>query len=153
MKRMFALCSIATVLVFTLLGCSSSETKEQKIEGFKHAHGAIYDAWQAVTETELEDRLQKGLANPFLKEQIEQQSKVMKARVAQNERHIVNSITYNKLEMVKEGSDECTLDADWSVLGTREHGDVHEMKVSYHKKFHMIKKDGVWKIDQMLPDK
>jgi hypothetical protein len=137
--------------VIGLSGCGgSSETAEQKFEAFKRAQHAIYDAWQANSTTELKDILSAGLVDPLLSQQLDQQTKVMQQRLMLNERHAVKTITFNQLDMVKDGSSDFTVYADWTVDGVREHGDVHEMKVSYKKKFHVVKqKDGSWKIDQM----
>jgi hypothetical protein len=138
-------------MVTTLVsGCGSSETPAQKLDGFKAAHKAIYDAWAATTEDELRQTLSKGMVDPFLGEQMSQQSAVMKQRIAQNERHGIREIKYNQLDLVDESSKGFTVYADWTVHGFREHGDVHEMKVSYRKKFHLVKVDGVWKIDKMF---
>jgi hypothetical protein len=149
MRRIFWV--LAMVLSLSLLvGCSSSaESAQQKLDDFKKAHGAIYDAWKAETMNDLENRLSAGVTDPLLVEQVQQQSKVMQARLMMNEKHIVKQITYNKLEMLKDGDNDFTVGADWTVDGIIDHGDVHEMKVSYRKKFHAVKKDGTWKLDQM----
>ncbi|KEO83440.1 hypothetical protein [Tumebacillus flagellatus] len=142
---------LVVVLLFGLVGCGGSkETQEQKLTAFKQAHQAIYDAWQATTTTQLHDLLAKGLVDPLLSQQMTQQNAVMQQRLMLNEKHIVKSIAFNQLSMVKDGSDEFTVYADWTVDGVRDHGDVHEMTVSYKKQFHVVKqKDGTWKIDQM----
>jgi hypothetical protein len=133
-----------------LTGCGSTETTEQKLANFKQAHGAIYDAWAASTKEDLKERLARGLTEPFLSEQVQQQLAVMQQRLVQNEKHVVSRIVWNKLELVEDGKDAFTVEADWTVEGFRDHGDIHEMKVSYQKKFHVIKKDGMWKIDKMM---
>jgi hypothetical protein len=137
------------LVLFLASGCGKGETPEQKLEAFQKAHYAIYDAWAATSTAELEERLSKGLTGPLLKEQLDQQQRVMQARLMQNERHGVRRITYNKLELIEDGKKEFTVYADWTVEGYIEHGDVHEQKVSYHKQFHAIKEDGVWKLDGM----
>jgi hypothetical protein len=143
--------SVFLILAVLVAGCSStSEPPEAKLESFKQAHKAIYDAWQATTELDLKDRLSRGLADPLLSEQMQQQKAVMMQRLQQNERHGVTNLAFNKLEMVEDGSDDFTVFADWTVEGYREHGDVHEMKVSYKKKFHVIKQEGMWKLDKMF---
>ncbi|MBL0385326.1 hypothetical protein JJB07_01590 [Tumebacillus sp. ITR2] len=143
------------VMIWGLLGCGGSgETQEQKLTEFKQAHQAIYDAWQAQTTTQLHDLLSKGLADPLLSQQMSQQTAVMQQRLMANERHIVKKITFNQLDMLKDGKEEFTVYADWTVDGVREHGDVHEMTVSYKKQFHVVKqKDGTWKIDEMSDKK
>lgn len=143
---------LSGLFLITLLvtGCTPKETPEQKLEAFKAAHKAVYNAWAATTELELEDHLAKGIVEPFLKEQITQQTAVMKQRLAYPERHGVRELVYHKLEVVEDGSDEFTVAADWTVHGYREHGDVHESKVNYTKKFHLVKDKGIWKIDKMF---
>ena len=140
---------LCAILVIT--GCSSApkETPEQKLNGFKQAQAAIYDAWQATTQEELKQRLSKGLLEPFLSEQVKQQTGVMQQRMMLNEKHIVQNIIYNKLEISKDGTDEMEVYADWTVEGIREHGDIHQVRVSYRKHFHCVKKDGTWMIDKM----
>jgi hypothetical protein len=149
MRRIFWV--LAMVLSLSMaVGCSSSgESAQQKLDDFKKAHGAIYDAWKAETMPDLQSRLGAGLVDPLLTEQVQQQAKVMQARLMMNEKHIVKQITYNKLEMLNDGANDFTVGADWTVDGLVDHGDVHQMRVSYRKKFHAVKKDGVWKLDQM----
>ena len=143
--------SVFLLLAVLVAGCSSTnEPPQAKLESFKQAHQAIYDAWQATTETDLKDRLSRGLADPLLSEQFAQQKAVMMQRLQLNERHVVTNLTFNQLDMVQDGSDQFTVFADWTVEGYREHGDVHPMKVSYKKKFHVIKQEGMWKIDKMF---
>ena len=100
MRRIFWV--LAMVLSLSLaVGCSSSgESAQQKLDDFKKAHGAIYDAWKAETMPDLQSRLGAGLVDPLLTEQVQQQSKVMQQRLMMNEKHIVKQITYNKLEML-----------------------------------------------------
>jgi hypothetical protein len=141
--------ALVVMLAAMLTGCGDDETAEQKIAAFEKAHGTIYDAWASTSTGELEERLGKGMVDPMLKEQMSQQSKVMQQRLMQNERHGVRKITYNKVEIVNSGSSEMTVNADWTVDGYIEHGDVHEQRVSYRKQFHCVKKDGVWKMDKM----
>ncbi|PWK16377.1 hypothetical protein [Tumebacillus permanentifrigoris] len=151
-KRSYGVLVLLLLMALGLIGCGEpKETTEQKFEAFKKAQHAIYDAWQANTTTELKDLLSAGLTDPLLSQQFDQQTKVMQQRLMLNERHSVKQITFNQLDMVKDGTTDFTVYADWTVDGIREHGDLHEMKVSYKKKFHLVKqKDGLWKIDQMM---
>lgn len=142
--------TLLLVSVLALVGCSGSgETPEQKLEGFRAAHYAIYDAWAAETPQELRERLEKGMIDPFLSEQIKQQTGVMQQRKLLNEKHTVDKVTFNELKLVKDGDEEITVYADWTVTGWLDHGHKHEVKVSYKKHFHSVKQNGRWIIDTM----
>jgi hypothetical protein len=149
MKTKQILCLLVLLFMSFVFGCGS-ETPEQKLEAFKAAHKAIYDAWQATDTDDLKRRLAQGMIDPLLSEQFKQQSTVLQQRLLQNETHVVESITFNSLEIVQDGKDEFTVAADWTVQGYRQHNDIHPMKVSYQKKFHLVKLDGKWMLDRMM---
>lgn len=149
---MLFVCSL--FLITTLaVGCSPKETPEQKLEAFKAAHKAMYNAWATTTKIDMEDALAKGMLDPFLKEQITQQNSSLQQRLAVPERHNVHELIYNQLELVDEDSESFTVYADWTVKGEREHGDVHPIDVTYKKQFHLVKDKAIWKIDQMTDAK
>lgn len=141
-KRILILCTIMVLLV----ACSEKELLTE--EKFKSLHKSIYDAWELESEDEIRSLLDSVLTDPFYEEQLSTQLAMLKARQDAKEKHKVETITYQKLEIVESSEIEATVYTDYTIEGYRFHGDYHEQKSSHRIYWHLVyTKDG-WKIDQ-----